>query len=54
MLARLFDLRARLFHTVFNRTVENCRAEFIIPSSSGNMTSKLCDGNAQHFYDQEF
>jgi hypothetical protein len=30
MLARVFDSRETLFHTVFNRSVENCHETFTI------------------------
>jgi hypothetical protein len=30
MLARVFDSRESLFHTVFNRSVENCHETFTI------------------------
>jgi hypothetical protein len=32
VLTRVFDSPASLFHTVFNRNVENCHAAFTIPT----------------------
>lgn len=32
-----FDIRSGLFHTVFNRTVENCHTLFIIGSLRGRL-----------------
>jgi len=40
MLARVFDSQQSLFHTVFNRSVENCHETFTIRLWSGQKLAR--------------
>lgn len=48
VLSRVFDCRTRLFHTLFNRTVENCHAAFIVLNSQRNNGARIALRRARH------
>ena len=41
MLTRVFDSQASLFHTVFNRSVENCHVSFTIRIFARKLVQEL-------------